>query len=325
MRRLLFLFAVIVEMLLDCHAQAVVKLTWTAPPSCTSAPCAYVVSRATATAGTCPATSGAAYTPLNQASPVSGTAYTDNAPAPLDCYTAKTIQGGVSSAPSAASNNGVLIAVPVVPTSIKYVAGSYADSGIKTAGSASLSVTCAGGEFVVIIAHDYYHGTTAFSSVSASGNTMVADNNLHTGWSGTGGASESYHIARCTAGATTITAKSNSPYGQTEIWAARYTGLVNRTLETAVWIASRLPSKTATCAIRPSNTGELLVGFIGTTTNQYGPVGGLATTWNLRSPVSTKGDAGTVVDKLSYPSGSNIVSLTFGVGVPWQCGIVAYR
>jgi subtilase family serine protease len=53
--------------------------------------CGYVVSRAAVSSGSCPATTGTAYTPLNQASPGSGTTYTDASPAPSVCYTVQAL------------------------------------------------------------------------------------------------------------------------------------------------------------------------------------------------------------------------------------------
>lgn len=88
-----------------------VGLTWTAPANCSS--CTYVISRATATTS-CP-TSG--YTPLNQSSPASGTSYTDSAP-PTGvsvCYVAQAVLSGATGQPSAPSNGGTPLAVPLYP------------------------------------------------------------------------------------------------------------------------------------------------------------------------------------------------------------------
>lgn len=88
-----------------------VTLTWTAPSGCSS--CTYVISRTTGTTS-CP-TSG--YTPLNQSSPASGTTYTDSAP-PTGvsvCYLAQAVLVGLTGQPSAPSNGGTPLAVPVYP------------------------------------------------------------------------------------------------------------------------------------------------------------------------------------------------------------------
>ncbi len=113
----------VLTMTAGCHAQLppspapTVVLTWTASTSCTgsSATCTYVVSRATVSSGSCPATTGTAYTPLNQASPVSGTTFTDSAPTVSVCYVAQTIQSSLVSQASSASNSGTPLTVPVVP------------------------------------------------------------------------------------------------------------------------------------------------------------------------------------------------------------------
>lgn len=88
-----------------------VTLTWTAPAGCSS--CTYVISRTTA-ATTCPQSG---YTPLNQSSPASGTTYTDSAP-PTGvsvCYLAQAVLVGLTGQPSAPSNGGTSLAVPVYP------------------------------------------------------------------------------------------------------------------------------------------------------------------------------------------------------------------
>lgn len=100
-----------------CHTQVppspppTVTLTWTAPANCSS--CTYVISRTTGTTA-CP-TSG--YTPLNQSSPASGTTYTDSAP-PTGvsvCYVAQAVLSGATGQPSAPSNSGTPLAVPLYP------------------------------------------------------------------------------------------------------------------------------------------------------------------------------------------------------------------
>lgn len=110
---------------LGCHAQVpattyVVSLSWTAPAASgswagcgTGQPaCTYVLSRAQAVSGACPATTGTNYTPLNQPSPATGTTYTDATAAGSVCYVAQTVQSGAYSQPSASSN---VIVVPAVP------------------------------------------------------------------------------------------------------------------------------------------------------------------------------------------------------------------
>jgi hypothetical protein len=102
-----------------------VVLTWTAPAAsgswggCTAAaPCTYVLSRATVASGTsCPATTGTSYTPIDQSSPAAGTTFTDSAPpsGANVCYSVQTLQGGLYSTASAASNSGTTVAIPVLP------------------------------------------------------------------------------------------------------------------------------------------------------------------------------------------------------------------
>lgn len=104
---------------LGCHAQIPaspapsVSLTWTAPTTCTAAqPCVYAISRAITT-GTCPPTTGTAYT-VAGTSTSQATAYTDTVPpqGATVCYIAQTQQGTLTSAPS----NSVTIVVPALPT-----------------------------------------------------------------------------------------------------------------------------------------------------------------------------------------------------------------
>jgi hypothetical protein len=94
--------------------------TWAASSSCTaSAPCTYVISRATCTGPTqvsCPS----GFTPLNLASPTSTLSYTDSAPpAGYVSYVVSALQalpgcptGGCISPASPPSNNGVPSPVP---------------------------------------------------------------------------------------------------------------------------------------------------------------------------------------------------------------------
>jgi hypothetical protein len=98
-----------------CPAQApvtpppTVAVTWTAGTPCTS--CTYIVSRCTAAAA---ATSCASYTPLNQATPVATTAYTDSAP-PTGVsvlYIIQEVQAGATGQPS---NPSAPVPVPVYP------------------------------------------------------------------------------------------------------------------------------------------------------------------------------------------------------------------
>lgn len=97
-----------------------VNLTWTAPVAgggwagcTTAAPCSYVISRAPASGGSCPATTGTAYTPLNQSTPATGLTYTDTTAAGLNvCYIAQTVQGV---AVSVASNTAGPLAVSANP------------------------------------------------------------------------------------------------------------------------------------------------------------------------------------------------------------------
>src|SRR6185312_55156 len=103
-----------------------VSLTWTAPapagswagcgvgqPSCT-----YVVSRAILASGvtTCPATTGVAYTPLNQSSPATGTVYNDTtASGQTACFLVQTLQGGAVSQPSNVAGPFVVPGSPLPP------------------------------------------------------------------------------------------------------------------------------------------------------------------------------------------------------------------
>ena len=303
-----------------------------ADTSCTtSSNCTLQVYKAS---GACPASGIGSLTYTEVAPTLAGTAsvsgttwsYADTAvtTGSTYCYyvTATYTAGTFGPSPPSPTFQGIL-------AGIQYVAGSYQDSGIKV-GTASLGITCAGGEFVSIIAHDSYHGAASFISVKASGNVVMNDNNLFTGWSGTtpyaGGAVGFFSISSCAAGKTTLTVKSSSIYGSPEIFVARYTGLVSKTRDVAAtWASSTSGSKTASCVITPTTPGELLVGLVGTFTTPYMTVSGLTPGWNLRGPSSTNGDGGTVVDNLASASGSNPLSLTLSTSTPWECGIVAYK
>lgn len=111
---------------LGCHGQLpptnrVVNLSWSTPAAgsgwagCGSGQpvCTYVISRAPASGGICPATTGTAYTPLNASSPATGLTYTDAAAGGLTvCYVAQTLQSG---AVSIASNSTGPLTVPGNP------------------------------------------------------------------------------------------------------------------------------------------------------------------------------------------------------------------
>jgi hypothetical protein len=118
MKKICFVIAS-VFFIVGCHGQVpptnhTVTLTWQAPATgcTTSAPCTYVLSRATVSGTTCPGTSGTTYTPLNQSNPVSALTYTDSTASGLTvCYIAQTMQGGAVSIPS----NSALVTVPSNP------------------------------------------------------------------------------------------------------------------------------------------------------------------------------------------------------------------
>jgi hypothetical protein len=124
--RNLFVFAAVVVALslaVGCHGQVppsqppTVALTWTASTSCSGIACTYIVSRAVST-GSCPVTSGTAYTPLNQATPTNGTSYTDASPGASNCYIVQAVAPGtppLTSQPSTVSNGGTPLTVPTVP------------------------------------------------------------------------------------------------------------------------------------------------------------------------------------------------------------------
>lgn len=103
-----------------------VSLTWTVPAPAGAwlgcvvgqPSCAYVISRATLAAGTetCPATTGTAYTPLNQGAPASGTVYNDMTATGLTvCYIAQTAQGGAVSQPSNTAGPFIVPGSPLPP------------------------------------------------------------------------------------------------------------------------------------------------------------------------------------------------------------------
>ena len=86
-----------------------VTITITAPVTGAT----YVISRATG--ASCPATTGTAYTPLNQSAPISGTSYVDSAASGSVCYIAQTVQGGAVSGPSNVAGPFVVPANPTAP------------------------------------------------------------------------------------------------------------------------------------------------------------------------------------------------------------------
>ena len=63
---------------------------------------------------TCPATSGTAYTPLNQNSPATGLSYTDNPAGGTWCYIAQSVIGTSSSVPSNVAMDTTTAADPYV-------------------------------------------------------------------------------------------------------------------------------------------------------------------------------------------------------------------
>lgn len=117
------------------HAQVAptnhqVALSWTAPAAsgswagCTaSAPCTYVVSRFTGPACAAVNPTSPNYTPLNAASPVSATNFTDTSASGLTtCYIVQTEQGTAVSGPSNVAGPFVVPANPLAPS----LAGSEA-------------------------------------------------------------------------------------------------------------------------------------------------------------------------------------------------------
>ena len=137
MKKLLALLALapLALFTIGCPAQvppsqpATATVTWTAPASCTAAsPCTFVISRAPVTGTTCPPTTGTAYTPLNQASPSSGTSYTDTTAAGVNgCWIGHTLQAGLVSGPS---NSVGPLAVPAVPTAPSLASPKVAETSM---------------------------------------------------------------------------------------------------------------------------------------------------------------------------------------------------
>jgi hypothetical protein len=129
MKRISEIAAMLMVGILGCHAQVPqpstsgISLACTAPASCTAAgaaSCQYVFARATcATATSCPAnTAGNTnFAALNAATPSATCSYLDQAPPAnsLVIYTVSTLQGGLTSQPSAPSNSGVPMSIPAQP------------------------------------------------------------------------------------------------------------------------------------------------------------------------------------------------------------------
>lgn len=122
---LIAIFATIAP--IACHTQVpppspqpTVTLTCTAPSGATAG-YGYIFSRATCTSATsCPANTpgNTNFTALNQSSPAATCGYTDTAPpAGNVIYTVSAIFSGVTGQPSAPSNGGTPISVPVYPGS----------------------------------------------------------------------------------------------------------------------------------------------------------------------------------------------------------------
>ena len=122
-----------------------VTITITPPSGASGA--AYVISRATGS--TCPGTTGASYTPLNQSAPTTGTSYVDTTAAGLSvCYIAQTVQGGAVSAPSNVAGPFVVPANPTAPSINGQSAKNDVPSVIMSSGTmANVKVVeyCAGG------------------------------------------------------------------------------------------------------------------------------------------------------------------------------------
>lgn len=103
-----------------CHGQVPptvhsVTITVTPPAGCTG--CTFVISRAPVSGSACPTSTGTAYTPLNQSSPLTGTSYVDSTSAGLDvCYIGQTLEGGAVSQPSNTVGPFAVAANPSAPS-----------------------------------------------------------------------------------------------------------------------------------------------------------------------------------------------------------------
>jgi hypothetical protein len=108
-----------------CHGQVpptvsqVTITVPTVPTGCTTAaPCTFVYSQATVASATatCPATTGTTYTPLNQSSPSTGTAYTFQPPSGFICIIGQTLQSSLTSVPGNVIGPLTIPAQPTAPS-----------------------------------------------------------------------------------------------------------------------------------------------------------------------------------------------------------------
>ena len=145
-RRILILL-VVLSVLVGCRnvppvLNHTLTVSWTPPKAkenwigcAIKEPCSYIVSKATLAAGStsCPLIDSS-YVPLNVASPVFGTSYTDSSSAGLTvCFVVVTVQGNSMSIPSLPSGPTVVPAnsVALVSLAPNEVANGYIDYSKK--------------------------------------------------------------------------------------------------------------------------------------------------------------------------------------------------
>lgn len=102
-------------------SKADVVWSWTPPAACTAtAPCSYFLSVQVVPSGTasCPASTGASYTPVNGGAAIGSLSYTDTGEAlgSTVCAVAQTLQNGLTSEWSAPSSPVVMPVKPPVPS-----------------------------------------------------------------------------------------------------------------------------------------------------------------------------------------------------------------
>lgn len=197
----------------------------------------------------------------------------------------------------------------------QYISGSYAENAVDSTTAPTITpvtITCTGGEFVVLTVFSTRGGTTLTLSAT-NGNTAVADVTNFSPVEGFG------HIAHCAAGATTISASTDATYGYVYLLVSRYTGLLYQTFDAAGSFATAT-STAFSCSATAASSGELLI------MNGYQNSGNWSNTvagYSFASPNNSTVQYAQAYN-LSSVSGSNTFSTTVGNGF-WYCWLAAYK
>jgi hypothetical protein len=201
-----------------------------------------------------------------------------------------------------------------------YVSSSfvyYATTGGSTGtNSWPITVTCSGGETVILALTHNRSGYSSISWSATNGNTIALGGDYI---NYTNNVIADAHISSCVAGSTTITVTVSGTYGSGQLMAARFTGLVSQTLDAAGTLNTG-SSTTPSCAVSAAASRELIIvngydsggsGFIdspsGFVQQYHSGYGYWVLNYNLT------GSAGT-----------NTFTETTGTG-SWTCVALAYK